>query len=312
MSLMHASVVPSEHSVRDIRTFVLAGGDLPSPRGVAMQLMELAQDPDAGIAEAVRLVKSDPALTAFIIRCANAARFAGVARVFDVQRAVSRLGMNMVRVYAIALSLMNRYREGRCIGFDYDRYWARSLYAGVAMQKVSHYCDGFPGDEAFVLGLLGRIGRLAFATGAPGEYGELLRACNGTCEDLDARERAVFGFDQNELAAVLLAQWGVPTTIAEVAYWQQDPEAGGFAPDSTAYRLAGALQFCSQLAEITFSSGDVSQPLASAYLRAQILELDPVTVHRCAGQVLEEWADWSALTGTARIPARPLPEYAAA
>ncbi|OIP07597.1 MAG: hypothetical protein AUK49_14370 [Betaproteobacteria bacterium CG2_30_68_42] len=308
---MESAVRACEGSLRDARTFILASENLPSPRGVALQLMDLARDPEAGIADAVRLVKSDPALSAFILRAANAARFAGAAPLADVHRAVARLGMNMVRVYAIALSMMNQHRRGRCAGFDYARYWARSLFSAIAMQKLAWHCDGFAGDEAFVLGLLARIGELAFATGAPDEYATLLRRCKASGAEREMVQRSVFGFDQNELAAVLLAQWGVATTLAEVVYWQQDPEAGGFGPDSTPYRLAGALRLAGDLADGSLAPEDAPQAASSAYLRAQLLDLDPAEVRRVAQETLEEWGDWAATIGLPRVAAVAFPETAA-
>ncbi|GAB4178641.1 MAG: hypothetical protein OHK0026_09420 [Rhodocyclaceae bacterium] len=307
---MESALRARNGSAGDVRTFILAGRELPSPRGVALRLMDLSRDPEAGIAEAVRLVKSDPALSAFILRAANAARFAGAAPLLDVHRAVARLGMNMVRVYAIALSMMNQHRRGRCAGFDYGLYWARSLYSGVAMQNLARHCDGFSGDEAFVLGLLGRIGELAFATGAPEEYAQLLRRCRTSGADLQAAQRSRFGFDQNELAAVLLAEWGVATSLAEVLYWQQDPEAGGFDAGSGSYRLATALRLANDLAEACLAPADGATAAASAYLRAQLLDLEPGDLRRIATDALEEWGDWAASLGLPRVAAVALPETA--
>lgn len=308
---METTVLPREREsvVRDIHTYLLAGGELPSPKGVAQRLMSLAQDPDAGVADAARLVKSDPALTGVILRAANSARYGGGPKLVDVTRAINRLGMNMVRIYAISVSMMNEYRKGGCKDFDYARYWGQCLYAGITMDSLSRRCDGFPREEAFVLGLLGKIGQLAFATAAAEEYSSVLRKAAESGIELAELERRTFGFDTNEISAVMLVEWGIPTGLADVVYWQRDPEGGGYTPDSVQYQLAAALQLAAQLAATILSSAGGFEHVSSLYLRAATLDIEPEELRTVSERALLEFRDWAKLVGLPQLASQMLPQY---
>lgn len=296
---------------RDIRAFVEAARELPSPRGVALRLLEMSRDPDVGIAEVARVVKTDPALTGFVIRAANAARFVGRPKVLDVGQAVARLGLNMVRVFAIAVSMVSDYRKGHCNGFDYDLFWASSLFSGIAMSHLTS--SGFArGEEAFALGLLGDIGRLAMATAAPDEYAQVIGRGAAAGQDLLERERAAFGFDHNELTAVLLADWGIPTKFADVVYWQQDPEAGGFGWSSPQHRLASEIQLASMMASTCLAGQEaMEQKLPALHLRAKLIGLDEDSLIELSAVIASEWLEWSADLGVKGIRPRPIPPTSA-
>lgn len=278
----------------DIRAFIQASGELPTPRGVALDLMRATRDPDVGLADVARLVKADPALTAFVLRAANAARFAGKRKVVDVPQAVTRLGINMVRVYAIAVSMMQGYRQGQCPGFDYEGFWARSLLAAIVMSELAERGGSLHGEEAFALALLSQIGQLTFATAAPEDYALLLARSRDGGGELALLERDAFGFDQNELTAVLLVEWGIPTKLADVVFWQQDPEAGGYGCNSLEHRLASELQLAVKLSEVCLMSQEAAEvEVPALLLRAEIAGLSKEELVELSAIAAHEWLSWS-------------------
>jgi HD-like signal output (HDOD) protein len=280
-----------------IRRFILDAEALPSPKGAALRLIELARDPDASIDETVRVIQTDPALTGFVVRAANAARFGGIERTLDVKRAVVRVGMQMVRAHALAISMIRDHKKLRCKHFDYTRFWTESLYTAVLMDKLAERYRQFRPGEAFVLGLLAGVGRLAFATAAPDDYGVVLARAAARGVPLELLEQEAFGFDHHELSAVLLADWGVPTELADVVYWQCDPEGGGLKPDSRPYRLAGVLQLAAGLAAEAVAAPEQDGASGIVYLRAALLELEPADMAALTAQALVELREWLQLIG---------------
>src|SRR3569623_446302 len=75
-------------------------GQLPSPRGVALAILELSRRENATLGEIARVVQTDPALSGRLIKLANTASH--VARpVVSIQEAVVRQGMATVRHLAL-------------------------------------------------------------------------------------------------------------------------------------------------------------------------------------------------------------------
>ncbi len=284
-----------DRTVSDIRDFLLRAESLPSPQGTAAKLIELAADANASMDDVLRVVQTDPALAGYVLSAARASRFHGMSEGLDLRRAVLRLGLDLVRAHAIALSLVNQRGRTQCVGFDYPGFWIGSLHAAILMERLAGHCAALRGADAFSLGLLGGIGRLALATAVPAEYSALLAQAQLAHGDLAALERERFGFDHHELSAVLLADWHVPTALADVVYWQRDPEGGGFAPGSKPHTLAGALQLACALSQAALAGGD--DELAAATLRATILGIDPATMREVLAESMPALNAWAALVG---------------
>jgi HD-like signal output (HDOD) protein len=283
--------------VGSIRDFLVDAEALPSPKGAALQLIELSRNPDASITDVVKVIRSDPALSGFVLRAASAARFGRTERALDLQHAVVRLGLNIVRAHALALSLASSNQRISCPSFDYNAFWSASLLDAAVMEALARHRGDIPAAEAFTLGLLSDIGKLAFATAAPQQYDGVLRKAATVDGGDEAAEKQTFGFDRHELSAVLLADWGIPTTLADVVYWQCDPEGGGFDADSRSYRLACGLQFAARLVETCMGPSADSEMVATVYLRAATLDLSPEEAKSLAAEALAELPVWTGLVG---------------
>ncbi len=84
-------------------------GQLPSPKGVALAIMEICRRDDARIDEIARVVQTDPALSSRLLQLANTAAANTTGRPFvAVSEAVMRLGMSTVRQLAVGFSLVDQ------------------------------------------------------------------------------------------------------------------------------------------------------------------------------------------------------------
>ncbi len=78
----------SEDLFREMKT----GGNLPSPSGVALRLIDLTRRDDVTLEEIARAMQADPALCGRLIRFANMA-FNGPRRpVVSIAEAIRRVG----------------------------------------------------------------------------------------------------------------------------------------------------------------------------------------------------------------------------
>ena len=153
-----------------------ASGELPSPKGVALAIMQLTQRDDVSMSDLARVLKTDPAFVGRLIKAANSVNALGYGRrpVVSVQDALMVLGAPAVRTLALSFSLLSDYAQGKCGRFDYRDYWSQSLATAIAMQIVTARTRAAAPEETFSVGLLARIGELALATLYPDGYSCLL------------------------------------------------------------------------------------------------------------------------------------------
>jgi diguanylate cyclase (GGDEF)-like protein len=189
---------------------------LPSPKGVALAIMEACQSDTASTQEIAKLVITDPALTGLLLENANAAATGGRA-VASMVDAVNRLGLRTVRHLALGFSLLEHYTAGTCQQFDYNGFWSHSLLMAVALRELGTPLRLASSDELFVLGLLSRVGCLALATSHPMEYGMVLGSSKSGTELLQL-ENATLALNHLELGAALLHRWGIPRVFIDAVF----------------------------------------------------------------------------------------------
>ena len=205
---------------------------LPSAPDTAVQLMTITQNDDYSMDDVVNVIQQDPAMTARIMQHANSS-YVGLRIPADsLKRAILPLGLQTVRSLALAFSLVSENRTGTCATFDYDLYWKESSARAAAARHVAAAVRcGIDPDEALAAGLLSQLGRLAFATALPEEYAKVLDQVNPTIPNhLLHLERHAFGIDNQELAAEMMADWGLSEFFWQAVQTQSQAMDENLAP----------------------------------------------------------------------------------
>lgn len=271
-----------------------ATGKLPSPKGVALSIIRLLQRDDFRIPDLVQLVQSDPAIAGRMLYFANAAAFGRSRPIASLQRAIVALGAFRVRDLVIGLSVMHSHKSGQCRAFDYEGFWGHSLATGIACQELAHFAQ-LASEEIFTIGLLARIGELALASIYPDEYAELLLAARDDRPAMAPLEQERFGMDHHELAATLLAEWGLPDVLIEAAFHHENPDAAGFADGSRVQTLTHSLSFASSLAHLCMVDEASRWSLLPALLaRGARLGIGGDALSELVDRMVGRWREWGA------------------
>jgi len=270
-------------------------GKLPTPSGVGLRILLLTRSEECSLEEVSRTLQADPALTGRVLKLANSAVSGGVKPATEVREAAVRLGLRTVCNVALGFSLIASNRGGRCPAFDYDGYWSWSLANALAAQRISRELrSGLPG-EAFTLGLLARIGRLALASVHPGEYANvLMRLRQDPTLDLVQLEREVFCIQHRQVGAAIADDWGLPQVFSEVALHSEGriPETLDW-PESRNYlRILAA---SARIADV-MNGKDESASLWPGAREAMVeLGFTPERVQTLYDSIGDEWKDWAQL-----------------
>jgi diguanylate cyclase (GGDEF)-like protein len=278
---------------------------LPTPKGVALAIMEVCGREDVTIGEIARVVMTDPALSARLLQLANSAAHSG-RPVASVPDAVMRLGLSTVRMLAMGFSLVDQYANGHCQEFDYPRFWSHSLLMAVGCRQLGELTRDGPPDELFACGLLTRVGCLALATVYPAEYAELLAQQEG--KPLLERERERLHVDHNELTAAILADCGIPLSLAEPACHHETPAASGFSEGSRPYQLAHLFYQAKTLADLgLMPESERYRKIPELMLLGGKIGLDADTLGTLVDGIFSQWREWGDLL---KVPTHTLPSFA--
>lgn len=265
-----------------------AVNQLPSPSGTALQIIKLLQDEDASVHQLARLVQSDPALSARVLRFANSAALGARRPIANIPDAVAMIGMKAVRNFAVGLSLVSDNSQGPCRNFDYAAFWARSLLLAVTIAAVTARERTTMPEEAFSLGLLADIGRLALATAWPDEYSECL------VEEDEKRllvlEHKQFAVDHDTLTLLLLDDWGMPAVFMDALKLSQNDRT---VENSRADRLSQQIVFSRHLVRYCLADDQMrSLLLPELQQLGSTLNFDEGGLSVLVDEIMEQWYDW--------------------
>jgi HD-like signal output (HDOD) protein len=138
---------------------------LPTLPEVALKVREAASNPDIEIAELTKVVESDPAMAARIIKVANSPLLRASRAIEDLKMAVARLGIQYTSNLATSLAMQQMFQAtSDLIDQQMRDNWAKSTeVASIAHVLARHYTKLKP-DQATLAGIIHRIGVLPILT----------------------------------------------------------------------------------------------------------------------------------------------------
>ncbi len=143
--------------------------DLPSFPEIAVRVRRVLSDPKSSVEQVVRVVGSEPALAARLLRIANSASLNRSGRaVTDLRTAINRIGYNMVRSAAISFSMAQIRTSNKLAGLEHhlNELWQRSTLVAALSYVLARMCTKVNPDEAMLTGMMHGIGKLYVLTRA--------------------------------------------------------------------------------------------------------------------------------------------------
>jgi HD-like signal output (HDOD) protein len=190
--------------------------DLPSFPEIALRVRRVLSDSNSSIDQVVRVVGSEPALAARLMRVSNAASFNRTGRpIADLRTAITRIGYNMVRsaAMAFAMSQMRRNNKLEALQPRMNELWERSTSVAAFAYVLARTCSHVNPDEAMLAGMMHGIGKLYIMTRAA-QHQELFRD--------EATLNAIMDDWHAAVGKAILENWEFIETMSEAVGNQDD------------------------------------------------------------------------------------------
>lgn len=177
--------------------------------------MALLAKPDVSFIDVTRVLSTDAALSAEVLRLANSP-LGGRFGAASILQAVSLLGV--ARISALVLTLtMSKVLRKAGQSEVVKRCWRHNLACALAAKLLSRDYD-LDADQVYTAGLLHDVGRLGLLVGNREPYEAIIRSGS----DTRLAEREQFGIDHCEAGAWILANWKLPFPYIETALRHHD------------------------------------------------------------------------------------------
>lgn len=224
---------------------------LPTMPTVAMQILEIARNPEVDIQDIADLVSNDPALSSKVLKTVNSSFYGLSKSVGTISQAVVILGLQSVKTLALGFSLVGGLNKTHPEGFDHMQYWRRSIYGAVASRIIAERMKLVQTEEAFLAGLLQDIGMLALYAHLESDYGRVCKEA-GSHRKLAGFEAERLELDHAAVGAALTEDWSLPPMLTVPIGCHHDPDQA----EDTHRPLAQVVQLSSLFAEVFMDNNE--------------------------------------------------------
>jgi putative nucleotidyltransferase with HDIG domain len=222
-------------------------GSLPPRPTIYAALTQELLDPRRSLASIAALVEQDIAITAKLLQVVNSA-FVGVPqRTTSVSRAISYIGIEMVRDLVLSSEMFQELGRARD-HIDLDGEFRHAMLTASLARELCEQPE--LADDAFIAGILHDIGKLIMATQMTTEFAAISAECLASGRPRHEVECERYRVSHAEVGAYLLGARGMPYHVVDAVAWHHKPRVSS----TGTLDVAGAVYVANRLAE-TFRQG---------------------------------------------------------
>ncbi|MFN3258060.1 MAG: HDOD domain-containing protein [Ilumatobacter sp.] len=216
-----------------IRTLIGQTDRLPSPPTIFKQILDMVDSGRWTINGVAEVLSADVALTAEVLKLVNSAFFGYFGDVKSVERAVSLLGVDLVRTVVLGNTLYQPASDLESwLDLELLDHRCKSVAYGARALALRDSASADDVGAAFLAGMVNEIGLLVMAR-VPGMSVNVTAPLN-THVYPDV-ERALFGADRFDVGCHLLRLWGFPVDVVDAIDRLGDPDV--FCSDGVPFYL---------------------------------------------------------------------------
>lgn len=216
---------------------------LPTISQSLIDILHISQDTDQDMAKLASALQKDPVITARIFDVVSTIHYRPWKNVSDLHRLLVVLGLDSVRRIVFTCAVEQVFSSCTDLtSAQLQIVWYRSLLCAQQAEELARLIS-FPHPyEAYLAGLLHRIGQLVLMQNNPHAYVQSIDV-TADYERVEEMEREMFGISSLEIGAELVATWQLPSFHADALRFQTLPAADVL----EATDLVRILNFCQKL-----------------------------------------------------------------
>ncbi|HUU85208.1 MAG TPA: HDOD domain-containing protein [Phycisphaerae bacterium] len=200
--------------------------DIATLPEVTVKIIGIVEDPNSTARDLHQVIKTDPALSAKVLKVVNSAFYGLPGQVASVDRAIVLLGMSAVKNIAVAASIARLFKSGKMSEqFSARDLWRHSVAVGVAARLIAK-ASGQPAglDEVFLAGLIHDIGILVQRQAFADQLSDVIARCSAGEGDFGNLEVAIIGADHQAFGDGLTTKWKFPRHLRAAVGFHHYPE----------------------------------------------------------------------------------------
>jgi len=195
---------------KELESMIMSASDLPTIPVVATKVMQLIESESASAEELARVVASDPAVAARVLKISNSSFYGCQRQIQTLSHAIMVLGFGTLKSLVVAASVKQVYKP---YGLTEKMLWEHSFGAGLAARIIANGTRIVNEEEAFLGGLFHDIGKIILNNLDNQKFQMVVqKSYNEGMSFLDA-EQQVFSYTHAEVGGLVIKKWNFPSIL---------------------------------------------------------------------------------------------------
>ena len=196
---------------------------LPPAPHVLIKLIDLCHKTDVSFEELEAIIEKDTALSAKVITISNSAAYSQWNETRELKRVLVVLGTKTIKSIALTSAVHQFFSQfSKEMGETLGSSWLDALICAHLSRKLANL-TGYPyPDEAHLAGLIHQLGQMVLFTNEPLKYQQMVASVSDQ-NALLFKEEERYGKNSADLAADIIAQWGVDSVLSDAVRYQHKP-----------------------------------------------------------------------------------------
>jgi putative nucleotidyltransferase with HDIG domain len=222
---------------------ILSDG-LPTLPSNIFELNTLLSASSVDLKRVGKVIRSDPSLSAQVLRLCNSAMFNLRRRVLSIEEAAILMGSERLRTLALTCSVME-FTGQALSNENVQTFWKHSFLTGMLSERIARWVEYSEPEQAYLGGLLHDIGTLPLLIVNGKAECPVDDFKDGKARDLLEVEREFFGMDHCEVGARIGQSWNFFPSFIDVFENHHHPELSSRDPYLVGI-VAAADHFCEE------------------------------------------------------------------
>ena len=213
---------PEARQNRKMMLMAALSEGLPTLPAYVFELNSLLLANRVNLKRVGEIIRTDPSLTAQVLRLCNSAFLSLRSRVNTIEHAMALVGTERLRTMVLTCSLVE-YVGRRVASADIQSFWQHSFLTAALGERLARGISYFQPEQAYLSGLLHDIGvlpLLMLTSGEPQRAGNMAICDWGESMEL---ERQHFGTDHCEVGSWIAVSWNFSTLVEVMVQSSQTP-----------------------------------------------------------------------------------------
>jgi putative nucleotidyltransferase with HDIG domain len=219
----NSSLALEEMDKRKKRLLGVLSQGLPTLPNYVLDLNALLSNASVDLKKVGAVIRTDPSLSAQVLRLCNSALFGLRRRVLSIEQAAVLLGTERLRTLVLTCSLM-QFAGKRLTSTQLMSFWQHSFLCALLSERIARQVDYFEKEQAYLGGLLHDIGQLPLWIVVLDEEAKHRPLPPPDWPDNVPAEREYFGMDHCKVGRSMAVAWNFMPSFVDVFEYHHQPD----------------------------------------------------------------------------------------